>query len=158
MNLPAFMGRSHRTASMSLDWKDPVERRREETGLGIVVLVLVILAGVGVGVGAYNAGLSEGLTRSGNAVEVVRVGPGFGYFPFSLFLFPLLLIAFFAIGRRAFWHGPRGDHPHDGPWGHGSWKEGTPRFEERFQEWHRRQHEEPIAGEHGAGGEPAGVA
>jgi hypothetical protein len=62
-------------------------------GIGIGVVLLLILAGIAIGVGAYNAGFSQGLEESGRAGDVVRViGPGFGFFPFGLFLFPLFFI------------------------------------------------------------------
>jgi hypothetical protein len=62
-------------------------------GVGIGVVLLLVLAGIAIGVGAYNAGFSQGLEESGRAGDVVRViGPGFGFFPFGLFLFPLFFI------------------------------------------------------------------
>src|SRR5207247_8480382 len=69
----------------------------------IVVALLVALAGVAIGVGAYHAGLTNGLDQAGHAERVVRVvGPGYG-FPFGLLLFPLFLLAFFALARTARW-------------------------------------------------------
>ncbi|MGZ4114987.1 MAG: hypothetical protein ACXVQT_07920 [Actinomycetota bacterium] len=80
-------------------------------------------------------------------VEVV--GPGYGwhgggFFPFGFLFFPLvvigvvLLVRFAIGGPRAWVHG--WDHGH-GP--HGPWSdEGRARFEERFGEWHRHQHEQ----------------
>ena len=116
----------------------------------IGVSVLVILAGVGIGVGAYNAGLHEGLQRTGEATEIVRyVGPGWGGgFPFGLLLFPLFIFGIFALFRGAMWrrHGDWHGHGPGGPGGPGPWG--------RAEEWHRHQHEQggqPTS----AGGEPA---
>ncbi len=108
-------------------------------GFGWGAAILVVLLLVGVGIGAYNWGVTEGLERTGEGVEVVRYvgGHGFGFFPFFLF-FPLFFLALFAF-KGAMWrrhwdhdggHGP-GEH---GPGGHGRWEQG-------YEEWHRRQHE-----------------
>jgi hypothetical protein len=127
---------------------------RRGFGLGAAILVVLLL--VGVGIGAYNWGLSEGVDQSGKAVEVVRyVGShGFGFFPFFLF-FPLIFLALFAF-KGLFWrrhfdhdlahqaHGPGGH----GPGGHGRWEQG-------FEDWHRRQHEVATGGAD-SGGEPSG--
>jgi hypothetical protein len=122
-------------------------------GGGIAAAILGILVLVGVGIGAYNWGVSEGLERSGEAVEVVRYvgGHGFGFFPFFLFpLFFLALFAFKGFGWRRHWnhdHGPGGH----GPGGHGPG--GLGRWEQGFEDWHRRQHE--VGGGQSAGGEEA---
>ena len=120
-------------------------------GLGWGAAILVILLLVGVGIGAYNWGLSEGLEQSGN-VEVVRYvgGHGFGFFPFFPFLLiPLFFLALFAFkgfGWRRHWAHEHGLGP-NGPGMHGRWEQG-------YEEWHRRQHE-VGGGTSGAGGEPA---
>ena len=119
-------------------------------GFGVGAAILVILLVVGIGIGAYNWGLNDGIDQSGKAVEVVRyVGHGgFGFFPFFLF-FPLIFLALFAF-KGAMWrrhggygHGPGGH----GPGGHGRWEQG-------FEDWHRKQHEVGTGGAD-AGGEPA---
>jgi hypothetical protein len=120
----------------------------------VAVMLLVVLAGIAIGVGAYHAGYDHGLEASGRVTQIVReVGPR-GFFPFGLFLFPLFIIGIFLLIRAAFWgrywHGP-------GRWGsdhedHGGWP--GPR---RFEEWHRRQHEQATGDHPGAGGEPAGA-
>jgi hypothetical protein len=116
---------------------------------GIGVALLVILGGIAIGVGAYNAGIHEGLERSGDAAEVVRyVGPGFG-FPFGLVLFPLFFFGIFALMRGAFWRRGWDGHGH-GPSGPGPWGKGGP---PAFEEWHRRQHERSPE-QTSAGGEP----
>ena len=120
---------------------------RRAIAIGAVAL-LVVLVGTAIGVGAYNAGVSEGvsqgLARSGESVEVVGVvgrgyGPGFGFFPFGFFLFPLLVIGGLLLLRVAFWrgrwgsgYGPRGWGGRGqwgplGPWGLGGWQ-GDPQW------------------------------
>jgi len=124
---------------------------RRGFGLGAAILVILLL--VGIGIGAYNWGLSDGIDQSGKAVEVVRyVGHGgFGFFPFFLF-FPLVFLALFAF-KGAMWR-RHGDHGHGpgghGPGGHGRWEQG-------FEDWHRKQHEAKGEGRTGgadASGEP----
>ena len=91
-----------------------------------VALAVLVLAGAAViAVGAYNAGMAAG-------TPYVYVWPrpwGFGFFP----IFPIFfLLFFFFVVRGLLWRGPwRGGR---GP-GHG----GVP---PRFDEWHRRAHEE----------------
>jgi hypothetical protein len=122
---------------------------RRGFGLGAAILVVLLL--VGVGIGAYNWGVSDGLDQGGKAVEVVRYvgGHGFGFFPFFLF-FPLFFLGLFAF-KGAMWR-RHGDH---GPWGHGPGGPGPGgNREQRYEEWHRRQHEAGGAGS-SAGGEPA---
>jgi hypothetical protein len=123
-------------------------------GYGWIVAILGVLLLVGVVFGAYNWGVSEGLERSGEATEVVRyVGHGWG-FPFGFLFFPLfflllLLFAFKGFGWRRGWgHDGNGEHGPGGPGG-----PGRQRWEQHFEDWHRRQHE--VGGSHGAGGEPA---
>ena len=126
---------------------------RRGFGLGAAILVVLLL--VGIGIGAYNWGVSDGLDQSGKAVEVVRyVGGHGGFFPFFLF-FPLIFLALFAF-KGAMWR-RHGDHGHGpgghGPGGHGRWEQG-------FEDWHRKQHEvgtggSDAGGEPSAGGEPA---
>jgi hypothetical protein len=135
---------------------------RRIIGIGVAVAVLVVLAGIGIGVGAYNAGLSEGisqgLARSGESVEVVRVvgrgyGPGFGFFPFGFLLFPLFLIGIFLLLRAAFWrgrwggYGPRGwggPGPWDprAQWGPGPWQ-GEPRWQQPDDPERQREPDDP---------------
>jgi hypothetical protein len=116
-------------------------------GLAIVLAILVVLTLVGVGVGAYHAGVDEGIRRTADAGQVVEVVGGYGwrgggFFPFGLILFPLFVFGIVALVggafRRRAWGGPGG-------WGGGpgAWRtEGGRHFEERFQEWHARQHEQ----------------
>jgi hypothetical protein len=126
-------------------------------GLGVAALLLVILAGIAVAVGAYHAGVSHGLAEASNAGQVGHVvGPGYGYgwgfFPFGLFLFPLFIFAAFALFRGAWWggHWHGHDHPHGGSADFG-------KGPARFEEWHRRQHEQASGDHPSAGGEPSSV-
>lgn len=116
-------------------------------GWGVLLAVVLILAGIAIGLGAYHAGVSHGLAQSGRATEVVRVVGPRGFFPFGLFIFPLLFLGVFLLVRWSF--GPRGWHSHEGRWGPGPWG-GPERFEERARDWHRKQHEAADA----AGGTP----
>jgi len=124
-------------------------------GLVIVPVLLAVLLSVGVGVAAYNAGERNGQENAteqiqsaqanGQEVQVVHVvGDGHGGFFFpGFFLFPLFLIGgiflikgiFMGAGRFGK-GGPNGYGP--GPWN----DEGRRRFEERANEWHKRQHGE----------------
>ncbi|HEY6678634.1 MAG TPA: hypothetical protein VI411_06995 [Actinomycetota bacterium] len=122
-------------------------------GIGIAVLLLVILGGIAIGVTAYNAGVSHGLAEATTDGQVVRVvGPGYGFFPFGLFLFPLFFFGFFALARLS-WGQRWGGHGHGFSAG-GSWGTEGPK---RFEEWHRRQHEQGEGDHTPAGGEPASV-
>jgi hypothetical protein len=123
-------------------------------GIGIAVLLLVILGGIAIGVSAYNAGVSHGLAEAASGGQVVRVvGSGFGFFPFGLFLFPLFFFGIFALARGAFGARRWGGHGH-GPYGGGPWGQEGPK---RFEEWHRRQHEQGEGDHTPSGGEPASV-
>jgi hypothetical protein len=128
-----------------------VEMRR---GYGWAVAIFATLVLVGVGIAAYNVGVTEGLERGGDGVEIVRHvgGPGYGFFPFFPFLFfPLVFLAIFAF--KGAWWGRRWnhDHGHDHPHGPG----GPDRWERRVEEVHRRLHEGEAGGA-SAGGEPSG--
>jgi hypothetical protein len=129
-------------------------------GWPIVATIVGVLLLVGVGVAAYNAGLDDGVRRGAEAGQVVEVVGGHGYgwhggwfFPFGFLFFPLIIIGTillvrFAVGGRRFWgpgygwgaaHGPASD-------------EGRARFEDRFDEWHRRQHEQGSTSPNPGGG------
>jgi len=124
-------------------------------GFGLVGLLATIIFVVIVGVIAYNIGWSDGVnthlpaaTNDGTVAPYYgphyRGGPGFGFFGIFWFLlilfgiFWLFRIAFWGFGARRFWGGGYGRG-----WGHGPGQT----FEERAQEWHRRQHgEQPPQG------------
>jgi hypothetical protein len=134
-------------------------------GWALAVLLLVILAGIAIGVGAYNAGVTHGLAQAREGGQVIRVvGPGFGFgfFPFGLFLFPLFFFLIFGLFRAAFW-GRRWGGPGRGRWdgaGHEGQSSGRWGKDAMFEEWHRRQHEEPPSAPPdpaGPGGQPASV-
>ena len=126
-------------------------------GWAIVATILGVLLVVGIAAGAYHAGVDAGVRQGvepGHVVEVVG-GPfghaGFGFFPFGFLFFPLFLFGIFFLVRGAFWRrrwdGDHG-HPHWGPGGGGSG---------RFEDWHRRQHEQSSGDHPGSGGEPSHV-
>jgi hypothetical protein len=117
---------------------------RRGFGIGAAILTVIVL--VIVGAIAYNIGWSEGIgthlpAGATNVPPGYYYGPGmwhagFGIFGFLWFL--LILFGIFWLFRLAFWgrrwHGGRWYGPGRGM-GYGS-------FEERAQEWHRRQHGE----------------
>jgi hypothetical protein len=125
-------------------------------GFGLVGLLAATIFLVLVGVIAYNIGWSDGVnthlpaaTNDGTVAPYYYGhfgGPGFGFFGIFWFLlilfgiFWLFRIAFWGFGARRFWGG--------GGWygrgmGHGPGQS----FEDRAQEWHRRQHgEQPPSG------------
>ena len=118
-------------------------------GLVIVPVLLAVLLSVGIGVAAYNAGERNGQQNAteqiqsaqanGQEVQVVHVvGERGPYFFPGFFLFPLFLFgAFFLIGGIFRGAGRWGGHGHGpGPWN----DEGRKRFEQKADEWHRRQH------------------
>jgi len=124
-------------------------------GFGLVGLLATIIFVVIVGAIAYNIGWSDGVnthlpaaTNDGTVAPYYYGhfgGPGFGFLGFFWFLlilfgiFWLFRIAFWGFGARRFWgggYGPRG-------WGYGPGQS----FEDRAQEWHKRQHgEQPPSG------------
>ncbi len=119
-------------------------------------VLLAILAGVAIGVGAYHAGVNAGIDQAATADKIVRVvGPERAYFPFGFFLFPLFFIGFILLARGLWWRGRWGGPGHHGGWGHGEWPKDGPAG--RFEEWHRRQHDQSTGDHPGAGGEPAKV-
>jgi hypothetical protein len=105
----------------------------------LVAIFFVIIGAMALAIGAYNVGLSAGLATAGGATRAAAplywaYGPAGGFpwffFPIGFFLFIFLL---FWIVRAAAW-GARGGHPGPNRWGDGA----SPRFEE----WHRRAHEQ----------------
>jgi hypothetical protein len=103
-----------------------------------VALAALVMAGAAaIAIGAYNAGMEQGFVESGRVVEAPAAGTpyvyvwprpwGVGFFP----IFPIFfLLFFFFVVRGLLWRGPW-----RGGWGPG----GVPA---RFDEWHRRAHEE----------------
>jgi len=127
-------------------------------GWAIVLGVAAVLVTLGVAFGAYQAGVDEGVRRgaeAGQVVEVVGRGYGWhggGFFPFGLLLFPLFVFGLVWLIGGAFRRGPwGGPGHHDGPWS----EEGRRRFEQRFDEWHARQHEQGSSAPDPGGGSPA---
>jgi hypothetical protein len=123
-------------------------------GFGLIGLLVTIIFVVIVGTIAYNIGWSDGVnthlpaaTNDGTVAPYYGYGhfwgPGFGIF--GLFWFLLILFGIFWLFRIAFWgFGARrfmGGGWYGRGWGSGPGGPGQS-FEERAQEWHRRQHGE----------------
>jgi hypothetical protein len=117
-------------------------------GFGFLGLIATVILLVIVGAIAYNIGWSDGvnthLPAGTNAPAPYYYGfgfhpffAGFGilWFLFILFgIFWLFRLAFWGFAGRRMWGYGRG-------WGDGPGGGGPRSFEERAQEWHRRQHE-----------------
>ena len=132
----------------------------------ILLVILVVGAAIGIGVTAYDAGLTNGLTQSGQVVVTPGAYPVapyagygwgfghgfgfFGFFGFLLFLFLFLGLIRAAFGGRRGW-GPGGRGHERGDWRGGDWR-GSPwesRAREIHDEWHRGQ---PDGGDKPAAG------
>ena len=122
-------------------------------GIGLVGALVTVIVLVIVGAIAYNIGWSEGVNTHLPAATQGDGAPanyyyGYGFHPFfaglGILWFLLILFGIFWLFRLAFW-GFAGRRMMGGGWGYGRghWGYGPGRsFEERAQEWHRRQHEE----------------
>jgi hypothetical protein len=113
-------------------------------GAILTVVLLIIVATIG-----YSIGWSQGVDTHlpAGATNMPPYYYGYGFHPFfagfGILWFLLIVFGIFWLLRLAFfgrrwsgWYGPRG-------MGHG----GPGSFEERAQEWHRRQHgEQPPSG------------
>lgn len=124
-------------------------------GFGLVGLLLTAILLVIVGSIAYNIGWSDGAAQhlpavtNGDGAPYYYYGPhyfGGGFALFGIFWFLLIVFGLFWLFRFAFFARRMGG----GGWGYGrKWGYGPgmpPSFEERAQEWHRRQHgEQPSA-------------
>lgn len=125
-------------------------------GFGLVGLLVATIFVVIIGAIAYNIGWSDGVNThlpaatNGGAVAPYYYGPHFwggaGFGIFGIFWFLLILFgifwlfrfAFWGFGARRFWGGGYGRG-----WGYGPGQS----FEDRAQEWHRRQHgDQPPSG------------
>jgi hypothetical protein len=96
------------------------------------ILVIVAVALVG-GLVGYQIGISQELAAEGGRVAY---WPGFGFgFGWLLFLFLIFALVFAFRPRWGWGPGPRG---RGGPGGYRS------RWQEGFDEWHRRAHDEPA--------------
>lgn len=123
-------------------------------GFGLIGLLATIVFVVIIGVIAYNIGWSDGInthvpaaTNGGTVAPYYGYGhfwgPGFGFF--GIFWFLLILFGIFWLFRIAFWGLGARRFMGGGWYGRHGWGYGGPgqTFEERAQEWHRRQHGEP---------------
>src|SRR5438067_9632236 len=125
-------------------------------GFGLAGLLATVILLVIVGAIAYNIGWSEGVnthlpaaTQAGDGAAYYGPhywGGGFGFGLFGIFWFLLIVFGLFWLFRIAFfgrrmWGG--GGWGHKGGYGYGPGQS----FEERAQEWHKRQHgEQPPSG------------
>ena len=119
-------------------------------GFGLAGLLVTAILLVIVGVIAYNVGWSDGVSTHLPAASTGTdgapyyyggphfFGPGFGFFGILWFL--LILFGIFWLFRLAFW-GFAGRRMMRGGWGYGPGRHWGS-FEERAQEWHKRQHGE----------------
>ena len=129
-------------------------------GFGLIGLLVTAIVLVVVGAIAYNVGWSDGVNTHLPAAGTVANGAPYYYGPhffgggfaiFGIFWFLLILFGIFWLFRLAFW-GFAGRRMMGGGWGHGrGWGYGPgggpQSFEERAQEWHKRQHgEQPPSG------------
>ena len=132
-------------------------------GFGLIGLLVTAIVLVIVGAIAYNIGWSDGVATHLPANTVAGDGApyygphywggGFGFGLFGIFWFLLILFGLFWLFRLAFF-GFWGRRMMGGGWGYGGgrgWGHGPGMpggFEQRAQDWHRRQHgETPPAGE-----------
>ena len=128
-------------------------------GFGLIGLLVTAIVLVIVGAIAYNIGWSEGVATHLPANTVAGDGApyyygphywggGFGFGLFGIFWFLLILFGLFWLFRLAFF-GFWGRRMMGGGWGYGGgrgWGHGPGMpggFEQRAQDWHRRQHGEP---------------
>jgi len=128
-------------------------------GFGLIGLLVTLIVLVIVGTIAYNIGWSDGVNTHLPAAGTVANGAPYYYGPhyfgggfgfLGIFWFLLILFGIFWLFRLAFW-GFAGRRMMGGGWGHGrgwGYGQGGPQsFEERAQEWHRKQHgETPPSG------------
>jgi hypothetical protein len=104
----------------------------------LVAALILFVVTIAVAVGAYNVGVSAGAASAGAAtaapavVGLHAVG-WFLFFPFGFLFF----ILFFGLILRALVWGGRGGHYGAHQWGDGPGS--------RFEEWHRRAHDQGSA-------------
>ena len=128
-------------------------------GFGLIGLLATVIVLVIVGAIAYNIGYSDGVSTHLPAVTNGDGAPpayyyghpfGFGFGLFGIFwllfivfgFFWLLRLLFFGFWGRRLWGGGWGYGRGFGPGGQGGPGGRWGSFEERAQEWHRKQHGE----------------
>jgi hypothetical protein len=125
--------------------------------MALAALVLLVV-GIGVAGAVWGDGdwgrhgndvVSRTVSQDGTETIVVREGHR-GFFPFWIFLFPLVIFFWIAVFRALVFRGP---------WGRGPWTSGGPPANGApawFDEWHRRAHQ-PPPGDQSAGSQaPSG--
>jgi len=120
-------------------------------GFGFLGLIATVIVLVIVGAIAYNIGWSDGVnTHLPAGTAAAPPAPyyyGFGFHPFfagfGILWFLFILFGIFFLFRLMFWgFAGRRMWGYGRGWGYGGHGGDGPRsFEERAQEWHRRQHE-----------------
>jgi hypothetical protein len=116
-------------------------------GRTVLIVLLAASAAAAIGFWSYNAGVAQGMVEAGRIASTTPggairdgtappypymwhrpwgFGPGFGFFPFGLLF---VLLWFFAL-RGLFWRRSR--------W----WSDDGRGIPRRFEEWHRRAHEQ----------------
>ena len=111
----------------------------------IVAGVLALIVGVGIagaiwGDGDWGPHRDDVVTRSvaADGTETIVIQEGHrGFFPFGIFLFPLVIFGSVLLFRALAFRGPWGGN---GPWTPGGPRAGNPPG--WFEEWHRRAHQE----------------
>jgi hypothetical protein len=105
----------------------------------VAILALLVAGGiataivVGDGWDRHHAEVTRVVGANGEETIVIRDGRPF-FFPFGIFLVPLVFLLFFGLMRAFFWRGRWGG----GPWNSGGGPgNGAPRW---FDDWHRRAH------------------
>jgi hypothetical protein len=128
----------------------------------IVALAALVLVVIGIGVaGAVwgdgdwgrhgNEVVSRTVAQDGTETIVVREGHNGFFFPFGLFLFPLVILFWVAVFRALVFRGPWG---RGGPWMQGGSPAGSPPG--WIEEWHRRAHQAPAGDQPPGNQAPAG--
>lgn len=103
----------------------------------LIAALLGVVAVAAIGFMSYNAGFAQGLAEAGRMAGTAGGAPPYVYmwprpWGFGFGLFPLFFILLWFLALRGLFWRRRG-----GPWG---WHdEGIP---PRFEEWHRRAHEQ----------------
>jgi len=119
-------------------------------GFGLAGVLVTLILIVIVGAVAYNIGWSDGVNTHLPAGTTAPAPYYYGFHPFfagfGILWFLFILFGIFWLFRLAFW-GFAGRRMWGYGRGSGGWGGDGPRsFEDRAQDWHRRQHEGSSSG------------